>query len=282
MKLFYIICFLPFLSFPSKKVVINDTNSYVKTIIDTMPKLPDAANVANGWVGQYVYTVKLNGRGTQPKPYSYYVNFDRIHTGYVELVTQRKLAIRANSPDRYNEQRWESWIAKGSKKSWNYVNDSVHQVTVITSDRCCLTPHDNFRTIKAGSLSKLKQGVTHGYDLQIDYSNGTYVLSMPIARCDAQQVDIWRVNKEAKSKNNYLRNVNDTTIEEFKTYTYFNEMDTIMGTFTRGQKEIAIRRTSSITYKEFLYHDAQGKPIYITPFAKGTTEFVLTLRKVGE
>jgi hypothetical protein len=231
-------------------------------------------------VGQFLYTVKLNGRGTQPKPYSYYVNYDRIHTGYVELTSEIKGAIRANSPDKDNAQRWESWIPQGSKKSWSYINDSLHQVTVITPDDCCLTPHDNFRTTKAGSSTALKEGITHGYEIQIDYNTGRYILSIPRVRCDAQQIEIWKVNKDARPKNNYLRNVNDTTNAEFKTYGYFNPHDTIMGSINRGQKEIIIRRTASISYSEYLYHGAKGA-VYITPASKGTVEFVLTLKRVG-
>jgi hypothetical protein len=282
MKLFSIISILSVLFFANKEQVVYHNKVTHHTANDSLPQLPEAPNVKRGWVGQFLYIVKLNGRGTQPKPYSFYVNNDRIHTGYVELSREVKGAIRVNMPDRYNEQRWESWIPQGRKKSWNYINDSLHQVTVITSDQCCLTPHDNFRTTKAGSKFSLKEGVCHGYDLQIDYSTGTYILSMPIVNCSAQQIEIWKVNKDAKPKNNYLRNVNETTTGEFKTYQYFNAMDTIMGTISRGQKEIVIRRTSTIVYEEYLYHDAKGKAVYITPSAKGTVEFVLRLKRVGD
>jgi hypothetical protein len=281
MKLFYCMSLLSVLFFPNKNQLVNNNTIISYTISDSLPRLPETPNVKRGWVGQYVYTVKLNGRGTQPKPYAYYVNYDRIHTGYVELTSEVKGAIRANAPDRYNEQRWESWIPQGSKKSWSYINDSLHQLTVITADQCCLTPHDNFRITKAGSATALQEGVTHGYDLQIDYSTGNYILSMPLVRCDAQQTEIWYVNKEAKPKNNYLRNVNETKTGEFKTYGYFNPMDTIMGLVSRGQKEIVIRRSATLTYSEFLYTDAKGKNIYITPAAKGTVDFILTLKRVG-
>ncbi|MBX9784127.1 MAG: hypothetical protein K2X48_12630 [Chitinophagaceae bacterium] len=281
MKLFSFIAAFTFLFLANKEQPVTTSKHFSFATNDTLPSLPEPPNVKRGWVGQFLYTVKLNGSGNQPKPYSYYVNYDRIHTGYVELSSEIKGAMRANAPDRYNEQRWESWLPQGSKKSWSYINDSLHQVTVITSDQCCLTPHDNFRTTKAGSVTQLKEGVTHGYDLQIDYSTGAYILSMPLVRCDAQQIEIWKVNKDAKPKNNYLRNVNDTTTGEFKTYGYFNQMDTIMGTISRGQKEIVIRRTSTITYTEYLYTDTKGKNISITPPSKGTVEFVLTLRRAG-
>jgi hypothetical protein len=281
MKLLSIISLFSFLLFLKKEESVGNNKTINQTFGDSLPLLPEESNVKRGWVGQFLYKVKLNGRGTQPKPYSYYVNYHRIHTGYIELSSEIKGAMRTNTPDRYNEKRWESWIPQGSKKSWNYINDSLHQVTVITSDQCCLTPHDNFRIIKAGSVSQLKQGITHGYDLQIDYNTGTYILSMPIVRCNAQQTEIWYVNKDAKPKNNYLRNVNETSTEEFKTYGYFNAHDTIMGYISRGQKEIVIRRTASIYYEEYLYHDAKGKAVNITPSTKGTVEFILTLKRVG-
>jgi hypothetical protein len=280
MKLFSFISIFSVLFFAGKEQIVVHNKMIHHTFNDSFPVLPEPPTVKRGWVGQFLYTVKLNGRGTQPKPYSYYVKYDRIHTGYVELTSEIKGAIRANAPDKYNAQRWESWIPQGSKKSWNYINDSLHQVTVITSDDCCLTPHDNFRITKAGSRTALKEGITHNYEIQIDYSTGSYILSMPLVRCDAEQIEIWYVNKDAKPKNNYLRNVNDTSTGEFKINGYFNPHDTIMGSITRGQKEIVISRTAPISYSQYLYHGAKGA-VYITPVSKGTVEYTLTLKRIG-
>jgi hypothetical protein len=248
---------------------------------DSLPPLPPPPSIKRGWVGTFKYTVQMKGSGNQPKPYYYFVNFNQIHTGYIELTREIKGTLRVNQPDQYNKQRWESWIPEGRKKSLNYVNDSLYEITVITSDQCCLTPHDHYRTARAGSITEWKEGVLHGCDLQMDYTTGTYILSMPQIICEAAFTEIYKINKDAKPKNNYLRNVNDSGKVDYKTTSLFNSMDTIMGTIQRGQKEIVIRRTAPITYKSYLLHDGK-KELYITPFVKGTVVFELSLKRVGE
>lgn len=249
--------------------------------IDSLPPLPPPAQIKRGWLGTFQYKIQMKGGGNQPKPYSYFVNFNRVHTGYMELTREVKGAIRVNQPDKNNAQRWESWMPEGSKKSWNYVNDSLHEVTVITADPCCLTPHDHFRTTRTGSSTQWKQGLLHNYDLQIDHTTGSFILSMPLVSCDAQFTERWYVNKDAKAKNKYLRNVADSGKTEFKTYQCFNDNDTLMGRLERGQNEIIIRRTGPLTYKSFLWHDEKKGDLYITPFVKGTVEFELRLTRVG-
>ena len=107
---------------------------------DTLPPMPKAPEVKNGWLGTYTYTVKLKGSGNQPNPYSYYASFHRVHTGFVEFTREVRGAIRVNQPDKYNKDRWESWLSNGTKKSWNYINDTLKAVSVITSDACAYHP----------------------------------------------------------------------------------------------------------------------------------------------
>ncbi|XVJ67419.1 MAG: hypothetical protein HEQ40_15085 [Lacibacter sp.] len=286
MKLIPCISLFTLLVIMNRNDLILNSRSYTKTIDslqkDSLPPLPPAPQIKQGWVGTFQYKVQMKGGGNQPKPYSYFVNYNRVHTGYLELTRDVKGAIRVNQPDKYNAQRWESWIPEGSKKSWNYVNDSLHEVTVITADLCCLTPHDHFRTTRAGSTTAWQQGVLHGYDLQIDYTTGSFILSMPLVTCDALFTERWYVNKDAKAKNKYLRNVNESGKQEFKTYQLFNSNDTLMGSFQKGQQEIVLRRTEPLTYKSYLWYDLKkGVDLYITPFVKGTVEFELRLKRVG-
>jgi hypothetical protein len=250
--------------------------------LPSLPPLPAEPAIKRGWVGTFKYTVRMKGSGNQPKPYYYFVNFNQIHTGYIEFTHQAKVPIRVNQPDQYNAQRWESWTPIGRKKSYNYVNDSLFEITVITSDPCCLTPHDHYRIARAGSHKEWKEGVSHGCDLQMDYTTGTYILSMPRIICEAQFTEIYKVNKDAKPKNNHLRNVNESGKVNYKTSSLFNAMDTLMGTIKRGQTEIVIHRTAPITYKSYLWHDAQKGELYITPFVKGTVVFEMRIRRVGD
>lgn len=72
-----------------------------------------------GWVGQYVYEIKFEGRQSL-KPWKfdhlYDIKINRVHTGFVELTSEVRGAIRTNQPDKNNGARWESWIPIGTKK----------------------------------------------------------------------------------------------------------------------------------------------------------------------
>ena len=263
-------------SFPAQKTAV------VRHTTDSLPPLPAPPAIQRGWVGTFRYTYLLKGKGNQPKPYSYAVDFRRIHTGNIELTRQIKSAIRVNQPDKYNEQRWESWIPEGRKKCWNYVNDQLQEVTVITSDDCCLAPHDHSLTIKAGSTTAWHEGNLHNYNLQCDYTTGTYILSMPISQCEIPVRETWKLNRNAPSKTNYARNVDETRNATVQNYGYFNEMDTLMGRIARGQKEIVVKRAAAVTYRSYLWHDPSRGPVHITPFATGTVVFEMRLKRVGD
>jgi hypothetical protein len=247
---------------------------------DSLPPMPAVPDIKKGWIGTYTYTVRLRGSGNQPKPYSFYAHFHRVHTGFVELTREYRGAIRVNQPDKYNADRWESWTRTGSKQSWNYINDTLKAVTVITSDACCRTPHDHIHIVRAGDANNWQIGETHNYDLQIDYLTETYILSVPLSTTKAEGHEVWKVNKDAKIKNDFLRNVDEKMTENFRTSGYVNAADTVMGTFKKGQKEIRIHRVFPYSYTDFLWHQANSEPLYITPAAKGTIEFSLVLRKV--
>jgi hypothetical protein len=53
-----------------------------------------------------------------------------------------------------------------------------------------------------------------------------------------------------------------------------------MGTFRKGQKEIVINRNAPFIYEELLWHDDNGKAVFITPRSTGTVEFKLVLKKI--
>lgn len=250
------------------------------TMEDTLPPMPKPPTIKNGWLATYTYTVKVKGSGNQPKPYSYYVNFHQVHTGFVELIREYRGAIRVNQPDKYNKERWESWIPIGMKKSWNYINDTLKAVTVITSDVCCRTPHDHLRVIRAGDTNNWKEGLTHNMDLQIDYETGTFIISMPLAKTDAEDHETWKVRKDVVPKNNYLRDVDEKRTINFKVNQQLNKEDTLMGTFTKGQKDIRIQRTVPYYYDEFLWNDTNGKPVFITPRVTGTITFSLVVKRI--
>jgi hypothetical protein len=248
---------------------------------DSLPPLPPAPQIKRGWVGSFTYVVRLRGSGNQPKPYWYQISQNRTHGGYIELTSEIKGAIRVNQPDKNNAERWESWIPTGTKRSWNLVNDSLHAFTVITSDACCRTPHDHFNYVRAGDARQWKEGRTHGYDLQIDRINGSFILSAPQIECEAELRDIWKVDPNVKAQKSYLRDVDEKKNKAFLSSGYLNNQDTLMGSITAGQKEISIKRTMPIEFREFLWHESGGKNLYIEPRATGVIEFTLSIRRVG-
>ena len=278
MKLIGLIFILLLIHRPSFQMASNPLAA--TSIVDTLPPMPKPPAVKNGWLGTYTYQFRLKGSGNQPKPYSYYAHFQRVHTGFVEFTREVRGAIRVNQPDKYNADRWESWLSIGTKKSWNYINDTLKAVTVITSDACCRTPHDHLRVIRAGDSKQWQEGFTHNMDLQIDHLNGTFILSAPLATTDAQEHVWWKVSKDAAPKNNYLRDVDEKRTINFKASQHLNEQDTLMGTFRKGQKEIIIQRTVPQEFTELLWEEDGGKKVHITPKATGTMTFTLILKRI--
>jgi hypothetical protein len=270
-----------FLQYNSSFAIINKTQK------DSLPAVPYQPSIKRGWVGQYVYELNFTGKGNKPAPFMYNVSINRLHTGFVELSNEIRGAIRVNQPDKNNATRWESWIAEGKKPSWNYVNDTVNQVTVITSDKCCRTPHNHQFTVTTGSKEILTKGETHYVDLQIDRQTGTWILSVPKTIFKADMWDKWNV--AGKKLNNYIREIEENTkgkdmklqevgddLQGLKTW------DTITGIIKPGQREIVIRRSIPLVYKHYLWHTDNGTEVFITPAVKGKMEFILTLKRVGE
>lgn len=270
---------LLFLAGPSG--VATDRTGFRHPPADSFPPLPPAPVVKRGWAGTFTYTVRLSGGGNRPRPYSLFASFNRLHRGYLELTREIKSPIRVNQPDKDNARRWESWIPVGRKTSWNFLNDSLSAVTVITSDPCCRTPHDHIRTAKAGSPREWQTGELHNYNLQIDYETGTYILSLPLVRFQTQVNETWRRSRLATDKSKVIRNKQETFQHDFSNAGYLNPMDTLMGRFSPGQEEIVIRRTASLEYTDFLWHDIQGRPVHISPSARGQVILELVLRRTG-
>jgi hypothetical protein len=251
---------------------------------DSLPVVPYQPQVKNGWVGQYVYRVRFRGKGNQPAPFRYEVSFNHVHTGFAELSREIRGPLKVNQPDRYNQERWESWIATAKGRGWSYLADTVKEVTVITSDNCCLTPHNFTFYAQAGSRQQLTESPVSSIDLQIDWQTGTWTLSLPNFQVKTQVYEKWNVFDKKLQKNNYIR-VKEETREVEGGIGLMNTAlalaDTLQGQIRPGQTEIVIRRKIPLTYKSYLWDDAKtGKPVHITPLATGFMDFALTLRRV--
>lgn len=269
-----------FLQHNSSFALINKTQK------DSLPLIPYQPSVKRGWVGQYVYEINFRGKGNKPAPFMYNVSFNRLHTGFVELSNEIRGAIRVNQPDKNNTIRWESWIAAGKKPSWNYVNDTITEVTVITSDNCCRTPHNHYLTVTSGNKETLTKGETTSVDLQIDRQTGTWILSVPKTVFKADLYEKWNVL--GKKLNNYVRekeenmNGEDLKLQQLYHLNGLAEWDTIQGTIKPGQREIVIRRSIPLEYKHYLWDTDDGSKVFITPVVKGELQFRLILQRVGD
>jgi hypothetical protein len=235
-------------------------------------------------VGQYVYRVQFRGQGNRPAPYRYEFAFNHVHTGFAELTREMRGAIRVNQPDKYNTTRWESWIGEGRKKCWSYLADTVREVTVITSDPCCRTPHSFTFYANAGRPTQLLESPASSIDLQIDWQTGSWTLAVPDFQVKTQVYEKWDVYDKKLQKNNHIRVKEETREVEARLglmNTALALPDTLQGRIRPGQTEIVIKRKIPLTYKSYLWHDlAKGQEVYITPLAQGFLDVELTLRRV--
>lgn len=85
-------------------------------------------------MGQYVYELHFwdslyHKNGKYEK--RLWVRTDQTKSGYLEFSTEVKGAIRVNQPDKYNPQRYQSWIRSGTSYGWSKINDTVKRTDPI-------------------------------------------------------------------------------------------------------------------------------------------------------
>jgi hypothetical protein len=246
-----------------------------------LPEIDYKPSITNGWVGQYVYELHFNGKSSLKTakgevPY-YRIKTDRIHTGYVEFPTEIRGAIRSNQPDKYNKERYESWIRKGSSKSWSKVVDTIKtiQYTGRMGDIVHTgTMETNYARNSNGSWI---EGWLSGCDMQIDHTAGLYSFSLPAVAFEIEE-DIWGVEtsfkpekKEPFQQKNKVRLSNTNT-----TYLHFDVPEFITDTFQKGQKEIVIRKRIPVLLQQTT---TQGTKDIKLPAVKGFMDFYLVLKK---
>jgi hypothetical protein len=253
-------------------------------------KIPDISSLykptaANGWVGQYVYELKFNdstsvGKGKHRKYRHVIIN--RTNTGFVELTMKAKGAIRSNQPDKYNEQRYESWINQGSKTSWNKHN---YIDTAIDPSATMLAAVDNPDAV-TGRMEKYSyyssgdnwlKGRQDGTDLQIDYTTGKYSFIVPTPSYEIE-------GDETMVKINYKPEKREVIPKKEKRkfdapnslFLNMGEWYILEGVFTQNQKEIIIRERIPLTLYVTM---EQGTKTVKSAEKKGFVDFYLVLRR---
>jgi hypothetical protein len=256
---------------------------------DTLPemKFPEIEYkpaIKIGWVGQYVYELHFNGKSSLKTPKAeiplYRVKTDRTHTGYVEFPTEIRGAIRSNQPDKNNKERYESWIRRGSSKSWSKVMDSLKSVDYFGAMVDFVNIGIMEKNIVHNSNGNWVQGAMYNCDMQIDHTEGKYGFAMPYVSFEMEEEE-WGVEtyfKPAK-KEPFQRKIKTRLESRNLTYLGLGEWGTITGSFQKDQKEIIIRKRISVLLQASTYEKG-GKEVKL-PAVKGFMDFYLVLKRVG-
>lgn len=247
-----------------------------------MPDIPYKPSITKGWVGQYVYELKFNdstgvGKGINRKYCHVIIN--RINSGYIEFPTEVRGAIRVNQPDKYNKERYESWVRSGSSNCWN-----KHDETDTFIEPSARKGFDGI-TGRVEKYSRYTSGTdwVKGWlsytDLQIDHTTGKYSFAIPVVGYELEgEETIIRINYNPAKKEIESRKENKRHGLGLAYLQYGNgDWDMLEGTFTKGQKEIIFRERIPVTLHQFI---TEGVTTLKSPAKKGFIDFYLVLRRV--
>jgi hypothetical protein len=245
-----------------------------------MPEIDYKPSITNGWVGQYVYEMHFNGKTSLKTakgevPY-YWIKSDRIHTGFIELPKESRVAIRANQPDAYNKERYESWVRTNSGKTWSKVTDSMKTIEFTGYMGDIVNTGTLEKNFVRNTNGNWVEGWLESCDLQIDHTTGLYSFTVPIAALEIEEEE-WGVktNFKPEKKEPYQRK--KTTKLDNRTYLKSGEWHMITDSFHKDQKEIVIRKRIPVLLQP---STTQGSKDIKLPAAKGHMDFYLVLRKM--
>jgi hypothetical protein len=247
-----------------------------------LPDIPYKPSITKGWVGQYVYELHFDGKSSLKTargevPY-YRIKSDRIHTGYVEFPTEVRGAIRSNQPDKYNKERYESWIRSGSSTSWSKIADTIK--TILYTGR--MGDIANTGTMETNyarnSNGNWVEGWMDGCDMQIDHTTGLYSFTLPGVSFETEE-DIWGVETTFKpsTKKPFQRKNKARLGNTNVTYLQIDQPEFIIDSFKKDQKEIVIRKRIPVLLQQTT---TQGIKDIKLPAVKGFMDFYLVLRKM--
>lgn len=247
-----------------------------------MPDIPYKPSITKGWVGQFVYELKFDdstsiGKGKNRNYCRVIIN--RINSGYVEFPTEVRGAIRSNQPDKYNKERYESWIRSGSSNCWNKHDETD---TIIEPSAGMVSDAITGRIEKYSrytSSSDWVKGWLSNTDLQIDHTTGKYSFAIPVAEYDLEG-DETLVNityNPAKNENNPRKEKKRHGLTNIS-YLQFGDWNMLEGAFAEGQKEIIFRERIPVTLQLSML---QGTNTVKSPAKKGFIDFYLVLKRVG-
>jgi hypothetical protein len=247
------------------------------------PEIEYKPAIKIGWVGQYVYELHFDGKTSLKTPKAevplYRVKTDRIHTGYVEFPTEIRGAIRSNQPDKNNKERYESWIRKGTSKSWSKVVDTVKSVEYLG----VMGDFVNIGTMEKNTVHNSNdnwvQGAMYNCDMQIDYTEGKYSFAMPYVSLEMDEEE-WGVETYFKPAKNvpFQRKIKTRLESRNMSSLQLGEWGLITGSFQKAQKEIVIRKRIPFLLQPVTIQ--KGKEVKL-PAVNGFMDFYLVLKKIN-
>lgn len=254
------------------------------------PNVPYTPKVSKGWVGQYVYEIKFEGKQSlKPTKFEnlYDIKINRVHTGFVELTSEVRGAIRTNQPDKNNGARWESWIPIGTKKtSWSMVDELIRTTSAAfpslsgaATDRYSTLVQVE-RNIQYTTGGNWINGRTHYVDLQIDHVEKKYTLAVPKVEFSLEG-ETWgtKIAPDGKTTVPFREKIKGDLTHQGSVILSPIDWDILSGAFTENQREIVIRQRIPVKYAPEAFEE-RGKK-YQLPATNGFMDFYLVLKKVG-
>ncbi len=248
----------------------------------TFPSLPYTPKLKKGWVGQYVYEIKMDGKSaglTGVNETWYSVKANNQHSGFIEFPMEVRGAIRVNQPDKNNGTRWESWIRSGSSKSWSNVDvliQTLQPMAGLAKDGITGKLEKTFRYGTGGTWA---DGWLDNTDLQIDHTEGKYSFAVPYVSYKAPGTE-----KQVNTVYKPLK-VDSLTKEMSLTHDFrdlifvqFPEWNIVTGDFKEGQQEIIIRKRIPLLLQQTA--SRAGKDTKLSA-AKGYMDFYMVLKRIG-
>jgi len=248
----------------------------------TFPSLPYTPKLKKGWVGQYVYEIKMDGKSaglTGVNETWYSVKANNQHSGFIEFPMEVRGAIRVNQPDKNNGTRWESWIRSGSSKSWSNVDvliQTLQPMAGLAKDGITGKLEKTFRYGTGGTWA---DGWLDNTDLQIDHTEGKYSFAVPYVSYKAPGTEK-QVNTVYKPLKVDSLSKEMSLTHDFRDliFVQFPEWNIVTGDFKEGQQEIIIRKRIPLLLQQTA--SRAGKDTKLSA-AKGYMDFYMVLKRIG-
>jgi hypothetical protein len=239
------------------------------------PELEYKPSITTGWVGQYVYELHFwdsiyHKSGKYEK--RLWVRTDQTMSGYIEFPTEVKSAIRVNQPDKYNAQRYQSWIRSGTSYAWVKIIDTLKRTEPLGVLGDLTVTGKKETTTAFSSKGQWIKGRLGGADMQIDYTTKKYSLSPPAVSFEIEGTEWGQETYFNPAKKVPI----NRSVQYNGSYISLKEMpDFFEGDFEEGQKEITIRKRIPVTINMEVGSGSSTKLLT----KKGFLDFYLVLRK---